>query len=230
MAGSVSMKPAEDNPLRDFKTNLTGMINLLRLVDEYSASLVYTSTGAVYGATPDIPFRENSLCIPVSNYGVSKLACEHYLKKWVLTREIDAKIARFFSVYGCGRKEGPINVFIERALKGEPLIIYGDGTNTRDFTHISDAILGVQLVMERGGRGEIYNIANGREASVNDVAEIIREIFPRVRVRYQPTKYPVFDLARSYADLVRAKHIGYTPRVTLKDGIVRTVEEYRQAL
>ena len=128
LAAQAFLATGEINPHIDVDVNVKGMINLLSCLERYPAPMVYTSSGAVYGITDDVPHREDSPCHPMSNYGVSKLAAELYLKKWVKTKGIDAKIVRYSSVYGPGRGHGPVNIFINKALHGLHLTVYGDGS------------------------------------------------------------------------------------------------------
>jgi len=222
LAAQAFLSPGEQDPYRDIKINIFGMVNLLRCLEDFDIPMVYTSSGAVYGVTPVIPHREDAVCHPVSNYGVSKLAAEKYLQKWVATKNINAKIVRFSSVYGVGRKHGPVNIFIEKALKGKPLTIYGRGTRTRDLIHVTDAIHGLEVVMEKGERGEIYNIGLGEEHSVAEVAEIVQRHID-IPITYQEYEFAPFDLKRSYYDISKARRIGYMPKIDLESGIKLTI-------
>lgn len=222
LAAQAFLGPGEEDPYRDAEINVFGMINLLRCLEEHDIPMVYTSSGAVYGISPVLPHVEDAICIPVSNYGVSKLAAEKYLKKWVVTKGIDARIVRFSSVYGPGRKHGPVNIFINKALRNEPLTIYGTGAQTRDMVHIDDALIGLELVLERGRRGEIYNIGTGEEYSVAEVAKIIQKQ-RSVSITYVKHDMGPFDLARSWYNIEKAKKLGYRPRMDLELGINSTM-------
>jgi len=227
LAAQAFMKPGEENPRRDIDINIGGMLNLLKCLETYDVPMVYTSSGAVYGLSPSLPHREDMICTPVSNYGVSKLAAEKYLQKWVITKGIDAKIVRFSSVYGPYRNHGPVNIFINKAMKGETLTVYGTGAQTRDLTHFSDAIVGTELAMERGRRGEVYNIGLGEEHSVVEVAKIVKKYF-NVPIEYVRHDMGPFDLSRSWYDLTKAKGLGYEPRMSLELGIGSTIFDMRE--
>ena len=224
LAAQAFMGIGEKHPHRDVDINIKGMINLLQCIEKYKVPLVYTSSGAVYGITKSLPHSEDATCIPVSNYGVSKLAAEYYLKKWVATKEIDAKIIRFSSVYGKGRTHGPVNIFINRALANKPLTVFGTGKQTRDLTYIDDAIQGVKLVMEKGCTGETYNIGVGYETSVETVANIVGKHFD-AEVTYVPNELGAFDLPRSWYDISKISKLGYEADYDPVRGIVKTIKE-----
>jgi len=227
LSAQAFLEPGEKNPYMDVDVNIKGMINMLQCLERYRAPMVFTSSGAVYGITHAVPHREDSPCHPMSNYGCSKLAAEFYLKKWVKTKGIDAKILRFSSVYGPGRKHGPVNIFINQALRGGPLSVYGDGSHTRDITYITDAIKGAKIVLGAGAPGEVYNIGSGVETSVREVAEIVANYFD-VEIEYFEHAFSEFDLKRSCYDIVKAGGIGYFSSVSIHEGIIKTIEVSEQ--
>lgn len=223
LAAQAFLRPGEEHPYLDVDVNIKGMINILTCLEKYKVPMVYTSSGAVYGTTLEVPHREESPCQPMSNYGISKLAAEHYLKKWVRTKGIDARILRFSSVYGPGRKHGPVNIFINKALTGLPLTVYGDGSQTRDLTYISDALRGTKIVLKNGLPGEVYNIGSGVETSVKEVAEIVSSLTGS-EIIYVEHEFSDFDLKRSYYDLLKSSSIGYEPTIDLREGIKELLE------
>lgn len=228
LAAQPFLGPGENEPYNDVRINIFGMINMLRCLEEYNIPMVYTSSGAVYGVSETIPHREDAICMPASNYGVSKLAAEKYLKKWVLTKGVDAKIIRFSSVYGVGRKHGPVNIFINKALQGLPLTIYGSGSQTRDLIYIEDAINGLEIVMEKGVRGEIYNIGLGEEHSVSEVAKIVQSNID-VPITHVKHDMAPFDIARSWYDITKILGLGFDPKIGLEKGIELTLTDSKMA-
>lgn len=229
LAAQAFLGPGEENPYLDVDVNIKGMINVLSCLEKYKVPMAYTSSGAVYGTTHEVPHREESPCQPMSNYGISKLSAEYYLKKWVKTKDIDAKILRFSSVYGPGRKHGSVNIFINKALEGLPLTVYGDGSQTRDLTYIKDALRGAKIVIENGLPGEVYNIGSGIETSVKEVAEIIAHQF-NAEIIYVEHEFSKFDLKRSCYDLVKSRNIGYCPSISVYEGILKTIEGEKAGL
>jgi len=221
VAAQAFLGPGENDPCMDMRVNGFGMLNLLKCLEDENIPMVYTSSGAVYGLS-EIPHKEDLVCVPMSNYGVSKLAAENYLRKWVKTMGIDAKITRFSSVYGPHRKHGPVNIFINLAKQRKPITVYGQGTQTRDLVHVHDAIRGVERVLERGKRGEIYNIGLGEEHSVMEVAKIVTSVInvPIEHVKYEQS---AFDLPRSWFDITKVQKLGYNPMMPLELGIRSTI-------
>jgi UDP-glucose 4-epimerase len=227
LAAQAFVGPGEKDPYRDLLINGAGMINMLRCVTEFKTPLLYTSSGSVYGATDSFPHAENALVRPTANYGCTKYLAELYLQKWVMTEGIDAKITRFSSVYGLDRgREGPVNVFLEKAAAGEPLIVYGDGSQTRDMVHVSDAIEGMKAVMRNGSPGEVYNIGLGEEHSVLEVAQEVHRL-TGAPIKFLDKALSKFDVARSYYNIEKARHIGFTPIIGLKAGIVQVYGEMK---
>jgi len=221
LAGQAYLNTGEANPYNDLDVNAKGMINLLRLTENTDISLIYTSTGAVYGLS-EVPHKEDSACRPMCNYGISKLAAELYLQKWVSTRGVDAKIVRFSSIYGPGRRAGPVNVFLRQAINGKPITVHGSGSQTRDYVHVEDVVRGMELVQERGQRGHIYNLGFGEEHSVAEVAGIVQQIYPSTSIEYVKAEYSPYDLPRSWFDITKARGLGYNPRMHLELGIRST--------
>jgi nucleoside-diphosphate-sugar epimerase len=219
------LKPGELDPKRDISINEFGMLNVLKCLENHNVPMVYTSSGAVYGLSA-VPHAEYSMCIPVSNYGISKFAAEQYLRKWVITKGIDAKIIRFSSVYGANRTEGPVNIFINKARDGKPLTVYGDGLQTRDMVHVDDALQGLELVLNKGVSGETYNIGTGVESSVLDVANIVSK-YTGAEIQFVPYEMSAFDLKRSWYDIDKIAWLGYRPKYDLEKGILCTMVEMK---
>lgn len=217
LAGSVHMGPAEDNPWWDAKVNIFGTLNILKMCEAFSCRLLYTGTGASYGIS-GTPHGEDDPPMPVSDYGVSKLAAELYVRKRAWVHNLDAKVVRFSSVYGPGREMGPVNTFIKQAREKGYMTVHGPGHHTRDLCDVRDAVAGAIMVMEKGNPGELYNIGSGEEHSVIEVAWIIHEL-SGAEIRHVPFEYGRFDLPRSRFDISKARELGYEPEISLEEGI-----------
>lgn len=225
LAAQAFVKNGEQDPLNDLMINGYGMINVLNATKKHGNKLLYTSSGAIYGLTNSFPHKEEALVKPTANYGCTKYLGELYLRKYVMTEGIDAKTIRFSSVHGYGRgREGAVNVFIDQALKGEKITVYGDGSQTRDIVRIDDACKAVLWVMHRGKAGETYNIGSGTETSIKQVADII-SWETGTEVVYIPKELSIFDVKRSYYDISKLKALGYKPMRSVKEGIKKTLEE-----
>jgi UDP-glucose 4-epimerase len=225
IAAQSFLQPGEDDPWNDLKINAIGMVNLLESIVrlDFDPVLLYTSTGAVYGKS-ELPHREDLVCRPMGNYGISKLAAEKYLQKWVVTQGLDAKIVRFSSVYGHQRRAGPVNIFCRQALKGGPLTVFGRGSQTRDVIHVNDVCRGIVRVAERGKPGEIYNVGCGEEHSVISIARQVKRQVD-VKIAFKKHADSAFDLARSWFDINKVQGLGWMPEIDLASGIGLTLKE-----
>ncbi|HEX7088253.1 MAG TPA: NAD-dependent epimerase/dehydratase family protein [Vicinamibacterales bacterium] len=182
--------------------------------------LVYASSSSVYGDEVSIPMREDQLPRPVSPYGVTKLAAEHLCHLYAVNHGVPATSLRYFTVYGPRqRPDMAFRRFLTAAIAGEPLTVYGDGTQTRDFTFVDDAVAATVAAAERGVPGRAYNIGGGSRVSVNDVLAIVERLAGRpLKVRRESAQKG--DMRDTYADTTLAKtDLGFEPSVTLADGL-----------
>ncbi len=181
---------------------------------------VYASSSSVYGDTKDLPMRESSLPCPVSPYGVSKLAAEHLCRLYHKNFGIPAVSLRYFTVYGARqRPDMAFHRFFRWALDDKPLEVYGDGEQSRDFTHVTDIVEANWLGFEKALPGEVFNIGGGSRITLNEVIEIIKEIVGReLEVQYQSVQKG--DVRHTFADMTKAKEkLGYKPKVAIHDGL-----------
>lgn len=182
--------------------------------------LVYASSSSVYGDHVAIPMTEDALPQPVSPYGVTKLAAEQLCYLYQVNHGVPTTYMRYFTVYGPRqRPDMAFNRFIRAALRDEPITLYGDGEQTRDFTFVTDAVAATMAAGDRGVPGRAYNIGGGSRVSVNHVLDIIGRLAGRpldVR-REAPQKG---DMRDTYADTSRARaDLGFAPKVSLEQGL-----------
>ncbi len=181
---------------------------------------VYSSSSSVYGDLVAMPMREDALPQPVSPYGVSKLAAEQLCYLYFANFGLPTVSLRYFTVYGPRqRPDMGFHKFLRATILGEPIAVYGDGDQTRDFTFVSDAVSANVAAALRGVPGRVYNIGGGSRVSVNDVLAMIARIAGR-----QPaiTVDPVQkgDMRHTYADTSLAHaDLGYAPTVGLEEGL-----------
>ena len=164
--------------------------------------------------------REDALPQPVSPYGVTKLAAEQLCYLYFVNHGVPATSVRYFTVYGPRqRPDMAFHRFIRAALNGEPITLYGDGEQTRDFTFVADAVAATIAAGERGVPGRAYNIGGGSRVSVNHVLEIIDRLAGRpLDVRREPAQKG--DMRDTYADTSLARaDLGFAPQVSLEEGI-----------
>jgi UDP-glucose 4-epimerase len=181
---------------------------------------VYASSSSLYGDNTSIPMLETALPQPVSPYGVTKLAAEQLCYLYFVNHGVPTTSVRYFTVYGPRqRPDMAFNRFIRAALSGDPITLYGDGEQTRDFTFVSDAVAATMAAGDRGVPGRAYNIGGGSRVTVNYVLEIIGRLAGRpLDVRREPTQKG--DMRDTFADTTLAKaDLGFAPKVSLPEGI-----------
>jgi len=186
---------------------------------------VYSSSSSVYGDLVAMPMREDALPQPVSPYGVSKLAAEQLCYLYYSNYGVPTVSLRYFTVYGPRqRPDMGFHKFLRATILGEPITVFGDGDQTRDFTFVSDAVAANVAAAKRGVPGRVYNIGGGSRVSVNDVLEMIGRIAGRKPlVNVDPVQKG--DMRHTYADTSLARaDLGYQPTVGLEEGLAA---EYR---
>jgi nucleoside-diphosphate-sugar epimerase len=186
---------------------------------------VYSSSSSVYGDLVAMPMREDALPQPVSPYGVSKLAAEQLCYLYYSNYGVPTVSLRYFTVYGPRqRPDMGFHKFLRATIRGEPITVFGDGDQTRDFTFVSDAVAANIAAAKRGVPGRVYNIGGGSRVSVNDVLDMIGRIAGRKPVvNVDPVQKG--DMRHTYADTALARaDLGYQPTVGLEEGLAA---EYR---
>ena len=181
---------------------------------------VHASSSSVYGDRAELPMRETALPQPVSPYGVTKLAAEQLGYLYHVNFGVPAVAMRYFTVYGPRqRPDMAFNKFIRAAIRNEPIPLFGDGDQTRDFTFVADAVAATIAAGERGVAGTAYNIGGGSRVSMNDVLKIIERVAGHpLNIAREGTQKG--DMRDTYADTSLAKKdLGFVPRVPLEEGI-----------
>lgn len=182
--------------------------------------VVYASSSSVYGDDVKLPMVEDALPQPVSPYGVTKLAAEHLCNLYQVNYGVPAVSLRYFTVYGPRqRPDMGFNRFFSAVLDGRPVVQYGDGLQTRDFTFVADAVSATAAAAVRGMPGRVYNIGGGSRVSLRDVLDMIGRVSGRpVKIDQQPPQKG--DMRDTYADTTRARaDLGFAPSVGLEDGL-----------
>ena len=181
---------------------------------------VYSSSSSVYGDHTPMPMREDALPQPVSPYGVSKLAAEQLCYLYFSNYGVPTVSLRYFTVYGPRqRPDMGFHKFLRATILGEPITLYGDGDQTRDFTFVSDAVSANVAAATRGIPGRVYNIGGGSRVSVNEVLQMIGRIAGRTSlITVDPAQKG--DMRHTYADTSLARaDLGYAPTVGLEEGL-----------
>jgi len=224
LAANPYIPPSVKNPRYDFKQNLMNTFLLLESLrgTPNPPCLVNVSSAAIYGNPEKLPIKEGDATLPVSPYGVSKLAAERYATVYSRLYGLKIMNLRFFPAYGPGQKKQVVFDLILR-LKSNPnrLDIHGDGSQTRDFTFVDDIVRASILIGTKGiGNGEAYNIATGKSYSIKELVKIICKVYRlKPEFKYSGTNRPG-DTEKWEADISKIKKLGFKPAYNLEKGIL----------
>jgi len=210
---------------RDFQTYTSQNVDATQRLLEACVGLpiervVYASSSLVYGDTTEMPMREDAMVQPVSPYGVTKLAAEHLCHLYYVNHGVPTVSLRYFTVYGPRqRPDMGFNRFFSALLEGRPVMQYGDGFQTRDFTFIADIVTATAAAAVQGVAGRVYNIGGGSRVSLCDVFEMIARVSGRrLEIDLQPAQKG--DMRDTYADTSRARaDLDFQPSVDLETGL-----------
>lgn len=229
-AAQAGVRISVENPFKPNNVNVLGTLNVLQAsLDTDVERVINASSSSVYGKVEYLPFDERHPTQPVSPYGVSKLAAEHYCRVFYEVYGLPIVSLRYFTVYGPRmRPDLAISVFTGKMLKNEPITIFGDGEQTRDFTYIEDIVdANMKILNTSNADGKVMNIGSGNRISVNDLAKNLRvAIGSSSKINYAGAQRG--DARHTFADVSLAKKlIGYEPNVSIEEGLKRFVEWYK---
>jgi UDP-glucose 4-epimerase len=230
LAANPYIPPSVEDPAYDYRLNLDATFRLLEVLRtmERPPRLVYASSAAVYGNPSRLPIRESDPTVPISPYGVSKLAAERYVAVFSTLYGISASSVRLFSVYGPRQRKQVVYDLLDR-LHADPrrLEVIGDGTQERDFTYVDDVVEAMLLVADRApGEGEVFNVASGSTHSIAQLVDGVCEalgISPEVC--YTGSVRPG-DADRWSVDIATLASLGFEPRTDLAQGLRATRDWY----
>ena len=192
--------------------------------------LVYASSSSVYGDTRELPLREDARCRPVSPYGVTKLAAEHLGALYERNHGLPVVSLRYFTVYGPRqRPDMAFHRFLLAARDGQPVHVYGDGKQTRDFTYVDDAVTATRRAGDSGRPGCVYNIGGGQRVALEEVLRTVEQVAgrPLQILREEAQKG---DMRDTFADTTAARRdLDFRPTVTLPEGLAREWDWIRRA-
>jgi UDP-glucose 4-epimerase len=232
LAAAGNVPDSVKDPVTNFEINGRGTLLALQAAARADAGrFVFASTGgALIGNAPP-PVDETSVPRPISPYGASKLCGEGYCHAFAGSQGLRTVSLRFANVYGprSERKKGAITAFIQRALRGEPLVIYGDGRATRDFIYVDDLCQGIVLGLEHPDARGVFHLASERETAIAELAGLVVEATGAdVPVDHLPPRPG--EVERNFASCELARRtLGFAPGVDLEDGLARTVAWFRDA-
>ena len=229
-AAQAGVRISVDDPFKSNEVNVLGTLNVLRASLEADVKkVINASSSSIYGKVKYLPFDEQHPAEPVSPYGVSKLAAEHYCRVFNEVYGLPTTSLRYFTVYGPRmRPDLAISIFTRKMLLNEPITVFGDGEQTRDFTYIEDVVeANKRLLDNKATDGKVLNIGSGNRISVNDLIENLRDItFSNSCVLNAGKQKGDAEITLADVDFGN-KLIGYTPLFDIKKGLNKFVDWVR---
>jgi UDP-glucose 4-epimerase len=224
------------DPLGSNRANVDGTVNLLVAArDAKVRRVIYAASSSAYGDTPTLPKHEGMMPNPISPYAVAKLASEHYMVSFYRCYGLETVCLRYFNIFGPRQDpsspySGVLAKFITQMLQAEQPTIFGDGSQSRDFTYIDNAVnanLLAALAPAANVAGQVFNVATGTRVDLNQTFEALKKLTGYSgKVKYAPEREG--DIKHSLADISRAaQQFGYRPSVDFEEGLKRTVQWYR---
>ncbi len=235
LAARVSIRASVSGFYEDAETNLMGTLNVLRACASHKVrKFIYASSMAVYADAPaPVPLRESAATKPISPYGVAKLASERYAILVAAQSGFDAVALRYFNTYGPRQTftqyVGVITIFIQRLLRGEAPLIFGDGEQCRDFVYVGDIVDATLRAMTHDVRNTVFNVGSGRGTTVNHIASMLcARLRPDITPEYVAA-HPG-ELRNSIADIGKARRfLGYAPSARIEERIAEVIAWNEQA-
>ncbi|GAA0471521.1 GDP-mannose 4,6-dehydratase [Halococcus dombrowskii] len=230
-AAQAGVRTSVKNPRRVDDINVEGTLNVLDAArDSPTERVVFASSSSVYGKPSYLPYDEEHPTTPVSPYGVSKLAAENYVRVYGDLYDVPTVALRYFTVYGPRmRPNMAISNFVSRCMNDEPPVVYGDGSQTRDFTYIADIVrANAKLLETDAADGEVLNIGSTDNVDIRTLAEVIRdEIAPDLSIEHGERQ--AGDAEHTHADVSKAGDVlGYEPTEDIRSGVGEFIDWYRK--
>ena len=228
-AALVSVAESVEAPLASHDINVDGTLAVLEAARDTGARVVLASSAAIYGHPEYTPIDEEHPTDPSSPYGLEKLTVDEYARLYHELYDLETVALRYFNVYGPGQAAGDysavISVFLDQARAGEPITVNGDGTQTRDFVHISDVVRANLLAAETDAVGEAFNVGTGETVTIRELAETIRDVVGSDSEIVHRDPRPG-DIDQSQADISKIEtQLGYKPTMSLTDGLSTLVTD-----
>jgi len=238
-AALPSVPKSVADPLLTNSVNAQGTLNLLLAArDAGVRRVVYAASSSAYGDSEVLPKREDMLPNPISPYAAQKLTGEYYMKVFASVYGLETVSLRYFNIFGPRQSANSeysavLAKFITQMLQGETPTIFGDGEQSRDFTYVDNAVEANLLACSAPAKtvcGKVFNVATGSCVSLNETYKLLKNITGfKGAPQYQPPR--VGDVKHSVADIKLAEqHLGYSPKVSFKEGLARTVRWYREVM
>jgi len=227
-AAQINVQESIDHPERAFENNVVGTFNVMEECRKNDAKLVLIGTCMVYDMAVSKPINELHPLKPASPYAGSKLAGEGLALSYYHAYGLPVVVTRPFNTYGPFQKSnlegGVVSIFINKNLRGKPLLVFGDGRQTRDLFYVEDcAEFITRAALSKGAIGEVINAGSGRDISINDLAMMICK--DKRKIKHVPHHHPQSEIRRLVCDYSKAKKIlGWMPKTSLDNGIKKTAQ------
>jgi UDP-glucose 4-epimerase len=230
-AAQAGVRTSVENPRKPNSVNVEGTLNVLDAARDADVErVIVASSSSVYGKAEYLPYDEAHPTTPVSPYGVSKLAAEQYTRVYNEVYGLPTVALRYFTVYGPRmRPNMAISNFVSRCENGEPPVVYGDGTQTRDFTYIDDVVAANEALLETDAAdGEVLNVGSTGNIEIIELAETIRDaIDPGLDIEFGERHDA--DAEHTHSDVSKAQELlGYEPSTSIREGVEAFIEWYRE--
>lgn len=236
----IQIAHSGSDPALDLRVNAESTLNILQYIrinrPPKLVRFVYTSSASVYGSSKNLPCREDGVTRVLSQYAATKLLGEQYTLMYQKLYAIPATSVRYSNVYGTGQSPrnpycGVIGKFVDYALAGKDLTIFGDGQQTRDYTYITDAVDATILAaVHPAALGGVFNIGTGVETTVLQLARLIKDYSGNIEIKHIPER-DIDNIRRRYMDIeLIHTELGWAPTITIEDGLTKTIEWYKTTL
>jgi UDP-glucuronate 4-epimerase len=234
LAAQAGVRQSIHDPLKYERTNVRNLIAMLEAMRDHGPhKIVAASSSSVYGNATPVPFREDAPCMHMlSPYAASKRAAEIFLGTYAGLYDFKITVVRPFTVYGPRqRPDMAISSFAEKLLMNEPITLFGDGTSSRDYTYVGDLAAGLAAAVEKVDASyTVYNLGGESPVSLNDLIAKLEAIIGR-KAQIQRMEMPKGDVERTAADISKArKELGFAPKVSLQEGLEKTVAWVKREL
>jgi len=235
-AGQVTSYESFENPFYDVDINAKSTLAILEAMRELKkpCRFILGSTLWVVGHPEKLPINEKTPCWPRNVYGIDRLASEHYCRVYHDVYDLDTVIMRMSNTFGIREqydnvKKAALNYLLYKGYKGEPITLYSKGQVSRDYIYISDVVSAAEAIMSKGKAGECYFIASGVETWFADAGKWMAELTGAELVYVDPPDFHKrIDIGNIRIDNRKLKSLGWDSRVSVKDGLSKTLEYYKQ--
>jgi len=222
-------KSSNDNPIYDVETNVVGTLHLLEAArrEKIKKIIFISSGGTVYGVPESVPIREDHPANPICSYGITKLAIEKYLYMYHVLHGLDYCVLRLANPFGERQRataaQGAVAVFLDKALKGETIEIWGDGSVVRDYIYVHDAVEAMVKTIDYTGNQRLFNIGSGKGQSINEILDVIESLLGR-SVERKYTTGRLLDVPSNILNIEQAgRCLQWLPASGFRQGLKQTL-------